>query len=545
MQDLKTYDAAIIGGGHNGLVCGAYLARAGHSVVVLERRHILGGASVTEEIWPGYFVNTAAHMLGMLQPKIILDLELGAFGYEVVPIPSGIHLIEGVGPVVLWTDVDKLCAEFARFSKKDAQTYPAYLAHLANVAQFFRQAMWEIPPDPTDFSIGGLSRLAGFAWRNRKALSKFHAISDLLAMSAYDYLARWFESDQVRIILGYYPAGAAGQSVSVHTPGTAYFLLRNFLRDNNTPAGGIGLARGGMGCISQAIAKSGARFGLEMRTDADVEEVMIEQGRAVGVRLRDGNMVRAKAVVCNAAVQNLVRDLLPAETLPEADNGAATRIRSQSTTFKIHLAVDAPIPFAGLKEAGYDREHPVQVTLAPSIAYMERAYHEMQLGQLSQRPYMTIQTPTLADPTLAPAGKHMLSIYGGHVPSGPGHDHGEEMREHLFRVVMDTISIHAPEFDRRWSHRQIMLASDYEEIFGLPGGSPHHGDMTLDQLFFRRPLTGMSNYATAVPGLFICGASAHPGGGVTGVPGHNAAIVVNRSLRMRRMQFHPGRAFGQ
>lgn len=531
MENKKIYDAIIIGGGHNGLVCGTYLAKAGYSVAVLERRHLIGGASVTEELWPGYSVNTAAHMLGLLQPKIILDLELKAFGYDVLPVPAGVHLVEGVGPVVLWKDIDRLCAEFARFSPKDAKAYPDYLSHLGGVAPFFRQMMWEIPPDPTDLRPRNLARLAGLAWRSRKAISHFHGVSDLLTMSAYDYLARWFESEEVRIILGYYPAGAAGQSVSIHTPGTAYFLLRNFLRDNTTAAGGTGLVRGGMGRIPQAIAKSGARFGLEVHTEAEVTQVLTEQGKAVGVRLRDGSGLRARAIVSNVAVQQVLQDLLPENVLPSGVRSEAGNIHGQATTFKIHLAVDQPIPFAGLAAAGYEHNHPLQVTLAPSIDYMERAYYDMRQGALSRRPYMTIQTPTLADPTLAPSGKHLLSIYGGHVPSGPGHEHDDELRERLFQTVLDTISIHAPDFDRRWIHRQILLSSDYEEIFRLPGGSPHHGDMTLDQLFFRRPMRGMAGYTTPVPGLFLCGAASHPGGGVTGVPGHNAAVVVGRWLR--------------
>lgn len=532
MKDNTTYDAVIIGGGHNGLVCGTYLAKDGYKVLVLERRELLGGASVTEELWPGYRVNTAAHMLGLMQPKIVLELELQKFGYDVIPVPPGVHLVEGTGPVVLWKDMDRLCKEFARFSARDAEAYPKYHAHLAQVAPPLRDLMWEIPFDPTDLSPANLARMVGFAWRNRKGLAKFHDISDLMTMSAYDYLARWFESEEVRIICGYYPAGAAGQSVSIHTPGTAYFLLRNHLRPDIKAAGGTGLARGGMGNIPEAIAKSGARFGLQTRTNAEVDEVLIHEGRAVGVQLTDGSVIKARAVISNAAAQHLFADLVAHEATPEAFRQEVQHIHGQATTFKIHLAVDQPIPFEGLERAGYEHGNPVQVTLAPSIRYMEQAYHEMHQGKLSERPYMTIQTPTLADPSLAPEGKHLLSIYGGHVPYGDGVQ-DDVLREKIFETVLDTISIYAPKFDRRWNHRQIMLSSDYETIFRLPGGSPHHGDLTLDQLFFRRPVRKFADYMTPVKGLFLCGASSHPGGGVSGVPGYNAARVIGRALKAK------------
>lgn len=530
MVATANYDAVIIGGGHNGLVCGAYLAKAGKKVLVLERRDILGGASATEEIWPGYKVNTAAHMLSLMQPKIVLDLELQKFGYEAVPVPPGVHLVEGVGPVVLWKEQERLCAEFARFSKRDAEAYPKFQAHLARMAPIFRRLLWQVPIDPSDMSPRNLLRLAGFGWRNRDALPVFHDLMDLVSMSVHDYVARWFDSEEVRIIVGYYPAGAAGQSTSIHTPGTAYLLLRNHMRDGSNPAGGTGLSRGGMGTIPTAIAASGARFGLETRTGAEVEEVIVENGRAVGVRMVGGEVIRARAVISNASSQHLFADLVPKSAAPEDFRRAVTGIHGTVTNFKIHLAVEKPIPFAGLKEAGYGDRYPVQVTLAPSLSYVEKAYADMRSGRISERPYMTVQTPTLADRTLAPEGKHIISIYGGHFPAGPGSDQTAAAREQLFERVMDTIASHAPDFDRHWLHRQIMLPSDYEEIFRLPGGSPHHGDLTFDQLFFRRPVRGYADYTTPVQGLFLCGASAHPGGGVTGVPGFNAARVVQRSL---------------
>lgn len=532
---MTTYDAVIIGGGHNGLVCGAYLAKAGQKVLVLERRALIGGACVTEELWPGYHVSTASHMLGMMQPRVVVDLELEKFGYGAIATPPGVHLIEGVGPVVLWQDATKLQAEFARFSTRDAENYPKFQAHLAKVAPHFQRLLWQVPPDPAKPGLRSLVGLARTAFANRGLLPAFHDVTDLITMSAWDYLARWFESPEVMAILGYYPAAAAGQSNSIHDPGTVYFLLRNHLREPGFgPAGGTGLARGGMGSVTQAIAASGRRYGLEIRENAEVEEVLIEGARASGVRLVGGETIRARSVISNAATQHLFGDLVPESAAPAPFRREVTAIHSQSTAFKIHLAVDTPPPFTGLQKAGYPHDAPVQVTLAPSLDYIERAYHEMKLGQLSSRPYMTVQCPTLIDPSLAPKGKHLLSLYGGHVPPvAKGETRGENFREALFQRVLDTISAHAPGWDRVWHHRQILLAEDYEEIFRLPGGSPHHGDLTPDQLFFRRPIRGFADYRTPVAGLYLCGASAHPGGGVTGVPGYNAARVVGRDLGAR------------
>lgn len=528
---MSSYDVIIIGAGHNGLVCGAYLAKAGLKVCVLERRSIIGGASVTEEIWPGYRVSTAAHMMGLLQPKVILDLELQQFGYEIISTPPIVHHIENAGPIAVWKEPDKLAAEFARFSKKDAAAYPGFAAHLAKLGPIFQQLLWEIPFDPSSLSPGNLKDMAFFAWRNRGLVGSFYDVSDLMTMSAYDYLSRWFESDAVKMILGYYPVGGAGQSVSFHTPGTAYFLLRNHLRDNKTMAGGTGLVRGGMGRICEAIAQSGARFGMEVRVDAQVSHVLVKDGRAEGVALANGDEIRAKTVISNASARHTFLNLVDDTALPDEFLRDIRSFKGQSTAFKIHLAVDELPYYPDLGKAGLGNTYPVQVCIAPSIDYVEKAYLDMREGRVSRRPYLTVQAPTVADPSLAPEGRHVLSIYGGHVPSGPGTDHGEATRETVFNTALDAITQFAPTLSRNALHRQILLASDYEEIFGLPGGNPHHADLTLNQVFFRRPARHYADYRSPVSGLYLCSASTHPGGAVTGVPGHNAAKVVLKSLR--------------
>jgi len=520
------YDVVIVGAGHNGLVCGAYLAKAGMKVCVLERRPLVGGACATEEVWPGYRVSTAAHMLGLLQPRVILDLELQKFGYEVLQTPPVVQPIEGAGPIVLWKETDRLAKQFARFSAKDAAAYPRYVEHLAQVGPIFRQLMWEIPFDPSDLSPKNLVAMARFAWRNRGFVGRFHEVTDLLTMSAYDYLSRWFESDAVMAILGYYPAGGSGQSVGFRTEGTAYFLLRGQLRENNTAAGGTGLVRGGMGTVSEAIRQSGARFGMETRVNAEVARILVRNGVAEGVVLANGDQILADTVIANAAAKHALLDLVEPRELPFEYRKKLRGFDGQATAFKVHLAVKELPRLEGIEESGFGAGEPSQVTIAPSVAWLEQAYADLQAGVPSQRPYLTVQAPTVVDTTLAPKGHHILSIYGGHIPSGPGADHGEATKDAVTSRVIETIRRFASSWSGEYLHRHVMLAADYEEQFGLPGGNPHHADLRLSQLFFRRPVPGFADHTTPVRNLFLCSASNHPGGGVTGVPGYNAAQVV-------------------
>ncbi len=527
------YDVVIVGAGHNGLVCGAYLAKAGLSVCVLERRPLVGGACATEEVWPGYKVSTAAHMLGLLQPRVILDLELQKFGYEVLATPPIVQPIEGAGPIVLWRETERLVQQFARFSAKDAAAYPRYLQHLAQIGPIFRQLMWEIPFDPSVMGVGNLRDMAMFAWRNRGLVGRFHDVADLLTMSAYDYLSRWFESDAVKAIMGYYPAGGSGQSVGFHTEGTAYFLLRGQLRENHTPAGGTGLVRGGMGTVAEAIARSGARFGMQTRIDAEVERVLVEDGKAVGVALANGDEVRANLVISNASARHTFLNLVDKSAVPSDFRTKLDSFGGRATAFKVHLAVTDLPRLEGIEASGFGEGRPSQITIAPSVAWLEQAYADLQAGMPSRRPYLTVQIPSVVDPTLAPAGHHLMSIYGGHIPSGPGADHGEATKQAVTERVIATIKQFAPSWSGEYLHRHVMLSADYEAQFGLPGGNPHHADLTLSQLFFRRPVPGFADHRTPVRDLFLCSASNHPGGGVTGVPGYNAARVVLRSLGRR------------
>ena len=527
------YDAVIIGGGHNGLVCGAYLAKIGKKVCVLEKRPTLGGAAATEEIWQGYRVNTASHMMGLLQPRVILDLELAKFGFEVITPPPSIHLLEGGRTATLWGDPEKMALEIAQFSKNDAENYIKYWSHLASMGSIFEKLLWEIPFDPADFTLSGLLKKMRFTAKNIGLLRKFSHVAELMTMSANDYLSRWFEAEETKVMLGYYPAAGSGQCVSINTPGTAFYLIRSHVRNNKTKAGGIGLVKGGMASICDAIVESGKRFGLETRVNSAVSRIEVESGRASGVVLSDGTKIGARCVVANAAIQHVVANLVPHGSLPESYIKTITGLHSQSSAFKVHIATSKPPMFAGSAKIGEDTpdNSPVQYVVAPSLRYLERAFLEMKQGEISKRPFMTVQIPTLVDPSLAPKGQHILSIYGGHVPTINDVNALPQIRARVLQLVETTLAAHA-KLEPNWiEHSHVMLANDYESQFGLPGGNPHHYNVSLDQMFFSRPAHKYSDYASPLKGLFLCGASAHPGGAVTGVPGYNAAKIVASTLR--------------
>ncbi|MCO6049263.1 NAD(P)/FAD-dependent oxidoreductase [Mesorhizobium sp. RP14(2022)] len=520
----ETWDAVVVGGGHNGLVCGAYLARAGARVCVLERRSLTGGAAVTEEVWPGYKVSTASYIMGLLQPKIILDLELQKHGFEVMDTPPAVFPLASGKIFTAWGSADKFLAEIAKCSMKDAEAYPHYRAHLMGLAPFLKQLMFETPVDPGSKSPRDLARLSGFVWRFRKIGSKFFDIYDLLTLSAYDYLSRWFESDEVKLVLGFFAGGGGGNS-SLRTPGSAYMLVRSVVRDQDTPAGPSGFVRGGMGAISDAIRRSGEAHGMVVRTDATVDEILVENHAATGVRLQGGETIRAKIVIANANAKTTFLRLLPAHALPAPFVRQIESFRSQSTVFRINLALDGLPSFPAIQAEGRNA-YPAQVTIGDSVDYMDRAHDQARYGRIADKPFLIVKTPSVVDPTLAPTGHHVMNIFGGHAPYELRDGDWDTRREELYETAMNVLRAHAPDIDRHILHRQILTPLDLERIFDLPNGHVHHGEISADQIFFRRPAPHYADYRTPVKRLYQCGASTHPGGGVTGVPGHNAARVI-------------------
>lgn len=527
---MTDYDVLIVGAGHNGLVCGAYLAKAGLKVCALERRHVLGGPAVTEELWPGYKISVASFVMTLMQPKIMLDLELQQHGLEVVETPPGFQPFPDGSCLIFWSDTQRTCAEIAKFSARDAEAYPRYLAHMESIIPHLRRLLFEVPVDPTTGRVGDIARSLGLAWRFKDLGKRFYDIWDLLTLSAYDFLARWFESPQMLTALGSYASGSGG-NIGPRSPGSAYVLARPFLRDQTTPAGRSGLAKGGMGAITQAIARSGARFGLATRTNAEVARIMVEGGRAQGVELSTGEVLRARTVVANASAKTTFLKLVPGSALPPDFVQHIRNFRTASTSFKINLACEQPPRFTAFEQVNPGYAYPGSIVIAPSIDELERAFDAAKYGRMAESPYLWMMVPSLFDPTVAPPGKHVVSIFGGHVPYRlRDREWDDAAREELFDLVMRTLSTYAPGFSNSVIHKQVLTPVDLERIFDLPGGHVHHGDLSIDQIFFKRPAPHYADYRSPIAGLYQCGASTHPGGGVTGVPGHNAARVILKDL---------------
>jgi phytoene dehydrogenase-like protein len=527
----ERHDVIIVGAGHNGLVCGSYLAKAGLDVCVLERRDIIGGAVVSEEVWPGYKISVASFVMSLMQPRVILDLELKQHGLKVIPMPPTFQPFPDGRYLILWPDTAKTCQEIGKFSAKDAAAYPDYISTIERMVPFLRRLIWEIPFDPVSGRFVDVLRALKLAWRFRDIGRTLYDIYDLLTLSAYDFLRRWFESPQVMAALGAYASGSGG-NISPMSPGSAYVLVRTMLRENDTPAGGWGLVEGGMGSITGAIAASGRRFGLQVRTDAEVEHIIVRGAEAVGVALKNGEEIYAKTVVSNASAQHTYGNLVDQALLAPEFMSAIKRFRAKSSCFKINAALARAPRYPMFDKASPGFEYPVATVVAPSIDYLEKAFDDSKYGRIAREPYLWALIPSMLDPTLAPEGKHVASIFGGHVAyelAEGGWENGG--KDELWNNVTRTLSQYAPGFADDVIDKQILTPKDIEAIFRLPGGHVHHAEISLDQIFIKRPAPGYADYRSPIGKLYMCGASVHPGGGVTGVPGYNAAHVILKDLR--------------
>ena len=532
----SAYDVIVIGSGHNGLVCGAYLARSGLKTLVLERRGIIGGAAVTEEFSPGFRASRFSYVMSLLHPRIICDLELNALGLQVLPANDLFCPLGGTDYLVYSDDLQKTQAEFARFSPHDAEIYPQFARYLEESAAVVRQLLFETPVDPVRRSWRSFKRSAALLWRHRTIGDRAYRMVDLLTQSAYDYLSAWFEHDTIKAVLAYY--ASIGTFAGPKSPGTAYVILHHLMGEHQG-AGGWGFVRGGMGAITAAIARSGARFGMEVLTEAPVAEVLVSEGRATGVRTSDGREFHARAIACNAAAPTLYKRLiapahLPAELLRDIDT-----FRTFSTAFKMNIAAHEPPRYRAFDAARLQFNYPTYVHIAPGIDYLERAYDDAKYGWYSSRPFLTPVVPTIVDDSLAPPGKHVINIFGGHAPYRlrDGASWSVE-KGNLTRAALDVIDTMAPGFSAQVIDIETLVAPELEAIVGLPQGHIFHGELSADQLFWQRPAPHWADYRTPIAGLYLCGSSAHPGGGVSGIPGHNAAREIRRdwkSLRVRRV----------
>ena len=521
-------DVIVIGGGHNGLTCGAYLAKSGKKVLVLERRPMIGGAAVTEEFVPGFRTSTFSYVMSLLHPKVIRDLGLRELGLTVLPATDLFCPIGTDDHIVFSGDVRKTAAQFARFSRRDGEIYPEFDKWLNEAANIVRQLLLDTPVDPSRSDFKGRRELFRLAWKYRRIGRKFYRLMDLLTMSADDFLARWFEHSVTRAVLGYYCS--IGTFAGPKTPGSAYVVLHHIMGEHEG-AGGWGFIRGGMGAISEAIAESGRRHGMEIRTDAEVTRVEVAGGRASKVVTADGKEFTARAVVGNTSCKILFDRLVAPEHLPADFLKHIRDYRTFSTAFKINVAAETPPRFAAFDAARCGFDAPNYVHVGPTVEYLQAAYEDACQGRYSSRPFITAVVPTTVDDTLAPPGKHVVNLFGGHAPYALNGADWKDARPGFVKNVFDTIDELAPGFSSGIIDSQVLLPPDIERIINTPQGHIFHGELALEQLFFQRPAPHYSDYRSPIRGLYQCGSSTHPGGGVSGIPGHNAAREILRDWR--------------
>jgi phytoene dehydrogenase-like protein len=532
----QTRDVIVIGGGHNGLVCAFYLARAGLKVTVLEQRQVVGGAAVTEEFHPGFRNSVAAYTVSLLNPKIIHDLELAVHGLRIVerPLSNFLPLDEGR---YLKLGAGKTAAEVAKFSPRDAGRLEEYARHLDAAADVLRELVLQTPPNRVQGGwLGALPELlkvGKLGNRVRKlSLSGQRELLDLFTRSAGDYLDGWFESAPIKAAYGF--DSIVGNYASPYSPGSAYVLLHHVFGEVNGKKGAWGHAIGGMGAITQAMASAARSRGVEIRTGCAVREVLVEKGRATGVVTAKGERLDARVVVSNLNPRLLFTRLVDAAVLPADFLRRMQAWRCGSGTFRMNVALSELPDFSCLPGKQAAEHHGSGIIIAPSLQYMERAYHDARAFGWSREPIVEMLIPSTLDQTLAPPGQHVASLFCQHVaPQLPDGASWDAHREEVADLMIATVNRHAPNFKAAVLGRQIMSPLDLERTFGLVGGDIFHGALGLDQLFAARPMLGHADYRGPLDGLYMCGAGTHPGGGVTGAPGHNAAREVLRDLRRR------------
>jgi phytoene dehydrogenase-like protein len=532
----RSYDAIVVGGGHNGLTTTAYLAKAGLNVVCLERRDILGGACVTEELWPGVRVSRCSYVVSMLQPKIVSDLQLERYGYRAIPLdPAYVSLTEE-GPIFFFNEVENTAKSIARYSKHDAENYPKFEALMDRVARFVKPMMLKAPPALGSKAPGDLAallreagRMAGFSQR------EIHELVRVFTMSVGDLLDDYFELDGLKGSTA--SSGVVGVWAGPRTPGTAYNLLHHALGECGGIEGAWGQVIGGMGAISNAIAQSAKAAGAEIRTGADVVSIDVQNGRAIGVTLADGSELRAPIVASGAHPKTTVLELAGRENFPAEVAEEMDRYRTRGASVKVNLLLSEAPVYDGVTDSEQQLMRTAGVNICPSIDYLERAWQDACLGKPAEHPYVEAELPSAVDTTLTDDGRWVMTMFTQYGPSEESQWQDGD-RERYGETCIEQLTQFAPNLKDSVLEYEVLAPPDLERIFGLQGGSIFQGEQGLDQMAFMRPHPEMAQYATPVDGLYLCGAGTHPGGGVTGCSGHNAA---HRILKDRKRARRPWR----
>ncbi len=516
------YDAIVIGGGHNGLVCAAYLAKAGRRVLVLERRHVLGGAAVTEELFPGFKFSVCSYVVSLFRPHIIRELNLVGHGLEIIPLECSFLPLPDGDSLCRWSDPHETRREISRFSAHDAEIYPEFAMAMTQMSYFVKELIGAPAPDPASLRVRDLAQLLRLGKRF-KGLGPdlMHLHMQLLTMSAVDFLDLWFESGVLKAPMSV--SGIIGTFLGVRSPGTAYVLLHHYMGEIDGAFRSWGFSKGGTGQISLACASAAKSFGAEIRTESPVEKILIEREKAVGVVLDDGTEIRSKTVVSGLDPHRTFLRLVGEENLESTFLSQIKRYKLRGSSGKVNLAVDR-LPVFSCRN-GDSRHLRGDIAIAPSIDYLEKAYDQAKYGDFSERPYLNVVIPSLVDPSVAPPGKHIVSCFVQYAPykikEGP--EHWPQRRDAFGDAVVDTLAEYCPGLKESILFRQVLTPWDLEQVFGLTEGNIFHGELSPEQLLFQRPTAGWARYRTPISNLWMCASGTHPGGGIMGAPGELSA----------------------
>ncbi len=523
----KTYDAVVIGAGHNGLACAAYLARAGRSVLVLERRDQVGGATVTEEHYPGFKYSACSYVVSLLRPQVISELDLPRHGLEILPLDGTLTPLLNGDYLMRWHDGAETRRELERHSAADADAYGQFGELLYHLARAVRPILATTPPDPASLRPTQLKRLLDVGRQFGASGDHLYDLAKLMTMSSADFVDAWFETEALKATLS--ASGIIGTFLGPRSPGSAYVMLHHYMGELDGQFRAWGFPRGGMSGVAEAFAGAARAAGAEIRTEAPAAEILIENGRARGVVLEDGEEISARVVVSGLDPKLTFERLTAPEHLDDDFRRQIARYRTRGSSGKVNLALDALPHFTCLEHAKSWTGYPVEahlggaISISPSIDYLEQAYDDAKYGRFSRRPYMDIIIPSLIDPSMAPPGKHVMSIFVQYAPYELAEGTWEEQRDAFGDAVVDTLAVYAPNLKDVILHRQVLSPWDLEQRYGLTQGNIFHGELSLEQLFFLRPAAGWAEYATPIQSLYLCGSGTHPGGGVMAAPGRLAA----------------------